>query len=83
MSYNPQNAPQEYSAQYLFDQLRQIQQELAAAKNELILTVLYAAPDRVYAGMTIYADGVSFNPTGAGEGIYRRNKANAAWVFVG
>lgn len=80
--YRPGQSPEEYDAQFVTDQLRQVQQEFSAAKNELILAVLYAEPDRLYPGMLIYADGVTWNP-GGGEGVYRRNKTNAAWVLIG
>lgn len=64
---------------------RQLQQ-LAALLNDDVssvsLEVLYAVPDQPRAGMVIYADGTRWNP-GAGEGVYRRNAANTAWVFLG
>jgi hypothetical protein len=46
------------------------------------LDVLTAAPTRTLPAMLIYADGVTFNP-GSGEGVYRRNNANTAWVYLG
>jgi hypothetical protein len=32
--------------------------------------------------MLILADGVDYDP-GSGEGLYRRDKTNASWVFIG
>lgn len=61
-----------------------IAQAAARAEDLLELKVLYAEPSRVRAGMVVYADGVTWNPDGvSGEGLYRRNKTNASWVFVG
>jgi hypothetical protein len=43
---------------------------------------LTAEPASPAAGMVVLADGVSWDP-GSGEGMYRRNAANTAWVFIG
>ena len=43
---------------------------------------LTVEPQRPQAGMEVLADGVNWNP-GSGEGKYRRNAANNAWVFLG
>jgi hypothetical protein len=59
-----------------------LQRALNEAQPEFTLQILHAQPTRVFKGMVVYADGTDWNP-GSGEGIYRRNKANAAWVFVG
>lgn len=48
----------------------------------VILPILHVAPEKFEAGMLVYADGTDWDP-GSGEGVYRRDKANAAWVFVG
>lgn len=61
-------------------------QRIAALWNDdvesVTLTVLYVAPERIRPGMLVYADGTQWNP-GSGEGVYRRNAANAAWVYLG
>jgi hypothetical protein len=46
------------------------------------LVYLHAEPDRVRAGLFCLADGTDWNP-GSGAGLYRRNEANNAWVFIG
>lgn len=46
------------------------------------LVVQHAAPSRLRPGMFVYADGSDWNP-GSGEGLYRRDKTNASWIFVG
>lgn len=59
-----------------------IERALNAAQPEFTLFVRYSAPDKTWAGMLIYADGTTWNP-GAGEGVYVRDKANAAWRHLG
>ena len=65
-----------------------VKQELDDVSNSseyaeaVILPILHVAPEKFVEGMLVYADGVDWNP-GSGEGLYRRDKANAAWVFVG
>lgn len=69
----------------LIQTMRKELEEIANASEyaeAVILPVLYVAPEKFTAGQLVYADGVTWNP-GSGEGIYRRNAANAAWVFVG
>lgn len=63
--------------------------ELAALKRGLEAAWDYseqryraAEPARMRAGMLVLADGVNWNP-GSGEGMYRRNAANTAWVHLG
>jgi hypothetical protein len=46
------------------------------------LQYLHAAPERIRAGMLVLADGTDWDP-GSGSGLYRRNEANNAWVFIG
>jgi hypothetical protein len=82
LSYTPTEAPQEYTPEWINHELQRLQQELKASQAESIFKILYAEPARMYAGMVVYADGTTWNP-GAGEGLYRRNKANAAWVSLG
>jgi hypothetical protein len=66
--------------------LRQAMQMVEQAANRsdsfIELQILRAEPQRLRAGMVVYADGTDWNP-GSGEGIYRRNVANNAWVFLG
>lgn len=68
--------------EYLRQQESRSKAAAEADRPFLQLEVLYAAPSKVQAGMLVYADGVTWNP-GAGEGVYRRNKGNTAWVLVG
>ena len=59
-----------------------IEQAAQRAEPFAQLQVLYAEPSKTFPGMVVYCDGVTWNP-GSGEGIYRRNKGNTAWNFVG
>jgi hypothetical protein len=66
--------------------LRQEQNSLVQAANAaqpfVLLQVLHAEPPRMLPGMVIYADGADLDP-GSGEGVYVRDKANAAWRYLG
>lgn len=46
------------------------------------LPYLNAPPSKTNPGMIVNADGTNWNP-GSGQGTYRRNLANNAWVFLG
>jgi hypothetical protein len=74
------------SAEDLPRVLRLVQQAIEQAASReapsLEMQVLYAAPTKTFPAMLVYADGVTWNP-GSGEGLYRRDKTNASWVFIG
>jgi hypothetical protein len=59
-----------------------IQRAANAESDCLCLKVWHEAPPKTFGGMVVYFDGVDHNP-GSGEGLYRRNVANDAWVFIG
>ena len=82
MSYSPRQVPAEYNQAWFSEELGRINQGFIEYPTSLGLKVLYASPPRIRAGMIVYADGVTWNP-GGGEGVYRRDKANAAWVLLG
>lgn len=68
--------------------VRALAQEVEKAANRadpfIEMQVLHAEPPKVRAGMYVTADGVDWQPDGVnGEGLYRRNLANNAWVFLG
>jgi hypothetical protein len=64
-------------------ELREESARIARALNEaqpsFTFKVLYAAPDKTWAGMGVVADGTTWNPD-SGFGFYIRNAANSAWV---
>lgn len=66
----------------LRNELARLQKSLNDPLSEVVFEVLHEAPIRTRPGMVCYFDGTDFNP-GSGEGLYRRNKGNTAWVFVG
>lgn len=84
-TFRPDTPPREFT-QPQQTWLRRVQNAIKTAweapKPHETLQVRYSAPERLEAGMVVYADGVTWDP-GSGEGIYRRNKGNTAWVFVG
>jgi hypothetical protein len=55
----------------------------AANRSEpfLHLETLHAPPARIFGGMAAIADGTDWNP-GSGAGLYLRNEANDAWLFI-
>jgi hypothetical protein len=67
---------------FLREETSRIQRALNDPEPFLRMEVLHVEPTRVWAGMVVYADGTDWDP-GSGEGLYRRNVANSAWVFVG
>lgn len=82
--YRPANVPQDSASLpgFLQEEHRRIAQAKESADSYLLLDVLYKTPTKPRPAMLVYADGVSWNP-GSGEGVYRRNKGNTAWVFLG
>jgi hypothetical protein len=69
-------------ARWLRENNADLAQEFVAAVDFIALKYRHVAPGNTFAGQIVLADGVNWNP-GAGAGMYRRNEANAAWVFVG
>ncbi|NPC57848.1 hypothetical protein [Caenimonas soli] len=67
---------------FLRSELLEIERGMLDAKSFLELQVLTVPPARFRPGMVVYANGVGWNP-GSGEGLYRRDAANAIWVFIG
>lgn len=55
---------------------------MARAQKSVTFDYLHAEPDKLVGGMMVAADGTDWNP-GSGAGMYRRNEANSAWVFLG
>lgn len=67
---------------YIQDLERRISKGLTDPSGFDSLTYLPSEPARYWAGMYVMADGTNWDP-GSGEGLYRRNAANSAWVFIG
>lgn len=67
---------------FLRAETQSIQKAANSKVPHIAMEILHAAPERVFAGMVLIADGTDWNP-GAGAGMYRRNEANTAWVHLG
>jgi hypothetical protein len=86
-TFTPLDVPNDPAALPGF--LRQLQAAIQQAANRAepftLRQVLHAEPTRMLPGMEVIADGTDFDPSGlgTGEGTYRRNSTNTAWVFVG
>jgi hypothetical protein len=74
--------PSENLSPELREEVARLARSLNDAQPEMRLKVLHAAPTKTTAGMLVCADGVNWDP-GSGEGVYRRDKTNASWVFIG
>jgi hypothetical protein len=84
-TYNPGNPPSQIdpvAGAYLRREHQAIKNALERADPWKTLEVRGIEPEKVVAGMLVIADGTEWNP-GSGEGLYRRNKDNTAWVFIG
>lgn len=89
MSYTPGPLPSgeltpNQIMEFLFRELLELSKASQFAED-LVLPYLHREPDKVVAGMLVHADGTDWDPDlmGLGEGLYRRNMANNAWVFLG
>lgn len=82
--YTPGQVPddQKQLVFYLRNEFDAIKRALDAALPDIDFVLRTAEPTRIRPRMVVYADGTLWNP-GHGEGIYRRNSANSAWVFLG
>jgi len=79
MAYRVGNPPPDATA-WTVQELRKIEQAQTDAVDAVYLRTLYAAPDRLREGMTVLADGTTWNP-GAGQGVYTYYAA--AWHKLG
>lgn len=72
----------ETQARWLRENNADLAQEFARPVDFLALKFRHVAPLNTFSGQIVLADGTDWNP-GSGVGMYYRNEANAAWVFVG
>lgn len=70
MSYQPTFPGEGITPQWLYDELQRIGTEMAAP-DRLTFTVQHVAPGRPIEGLLVFADGVDWNPTGAGGGLHQ------------
>lgn len=59
-----------------------LQRALNDPQPEFTFVSRHSAPTKTWGGMTVRADGSDWNP-GSGAGLYQRNEANTAWLFIG
>lgn len=71
----PADAPQ-----WLVNELRKVQEAFNAAVDGHVYRTLYAEPKRLTEGLTVKADGTTWNP-GSGAGLYQYR--SGAWVLLG
>lgn len=70
MSYQPTYPGESITPQWLYDELQRIGTEMRVPAT-LQFTVLHEAPPRPVEGLVAWADGVDWNPTGAGGGLHQ------------
>jgi hypothetical protein len=66
---------------FLRQELPAIEQAANRADPLAELIYLHAEPPRMRKGMLVLANGTNWNP-GSGAGLYLRNEANDAWLFI-
>lgn len=71
----PADAPQ-----WLVNELRKVQEAMNAAVDGHVYRTLYAEPKKLTEGLTVKADGATWNP-GSGPGLYCYR--GGAWRFLG
>lgn len=71
----PSDAPQ-----WLVLELRKVQEAMNAAVDGHVYRTLYAEPKKLTEGLTVKADGTTWNP-GSGPGLYCYR--GGAWRFLG
>lgn len=72
MAYTPRSLPaiaDPVLREWLQTELQNIAREGQAAVDGVLLDKLYAAPKRIREGLTVLADGTTWNP-GSGAGVY-------------
>ena len=70
MSYQPTFPGEGITPQWLYDELQRIGTEMVRPAG-LQFEVLAEAPPRPQEGLLAFADGVNWNPAGAGAGLHQ------------
>jgi hypothetical protein len=79
MAYTLGNIPSD-APPWLVNELRKLQEALNGPVDGHVYRTLYAEPKRLIEGLTVKADGTSWDP-GSGAGIYTYRAG--AWVLLG
>lgn len=77
--YRPRVIPTNFDAAWFQQELQNIASATESAVNGVVLNKLYAAPSRIYEGLTVLA-WTPWNP-GAGDGVY--TYYNSTWNKLG
>lgn len=79
MGYRTGNIPAD-APEWLVRELRSIQEASNSVVDNVTLRTLYAQPKKLYDGLTVLADGTTWNP-GGGRGVY--TYYGSAWNKLG
>lgn len=82
LPFKPGKLPTEYDAQALEKVFADMLKAMADGFQYVRLQEHNVEPARTVPYMMLIADGTNWDP-GSGRGVYRRNRANTAWVFIG
>jgi hypothetical protein len=82
-TYRPGTPPSDPAQMpgFLRQELANVQAAANRAEPYVLLQTLHTEPVRMFGGMLVLADGSDWNP-GYGTGMYQRNEANDAWIFI-
>lgn len=78
--YTPRNPPMQWDPQWAAQEFQNIRASMQEAVDGVIYKTLYAEPSRIYDGLTVKADGTTWDP-GSGAGCYQYR--GGAWRFLG
>jgi hypothetical protein len=82
LPFKPGRFPKEYDPVAMEKVFADLLKAMADGFEYVLLQERNAEPRRMLAYMMVMADGTNWDP-GSGRGLYRRNKANTAWVYLG
>jgi len=74
--------PQGYSPEYLQQELEKLHNIIFFLLEHTQLRTLHVAPDKVWDGLMVKADGTDWNP-GSGSGTYVYDEATTSWKLLG
>ena len=80
MGYTPTKAPEGYETAWLDEELKRIEQALAASQDVVQFKEWHEEPPKPRSGQVYFADGTDWDP-GSGQGMYVYD--GAAFVFLG
>lgn len=78
--YRPRVVPKDAGQDWWQQELQNIAAALQSPVDGVVFKTLYAEPSRLYDGLTVKADGTTWNP-GSGSGVY--TYYGASWNKLG